>query len=45
MQIGPENAAVRAGSVIFVEAEAEHRFATSRKRWGCWCSSHRRSRN
>jgi mannose-6-phosphate isomerase-like protein (cupin superfamily) len=26
MQIGSENAAVRAGSVIFVEAEAEHRF-------------------
>ena len=26
MQIGSENAEVRAGSVIFVEAEAEHRF-------------------
>jgi mannose-6-phosphate isomerase-like protein (cupin superfamily) len=26
MQIGPENAEVRAGSVIFVEAKAEHRF-------------------
>jgi mannose-6-phosphate isomerase-like protein (cupin superfamily) len=26
MQIGSENAGVRAGSVIFVEAEAEHRF-------------------
>lgn len=26
MQIGAENAEVRAGSVIFVEAEAEHRF-------------------
>ena len=26
MQIGSENADVRAGSVIFVEAEAEHRF-------------------
>ena len=26
MQIGSENAEVRAGSVIFVEAEVEHRF-------------------
>jgi len=26
MQVGSENAEVRAGSVIFVEAEAEHRF-------------------
>ena len=26
MQIGSENAQVRAGSVIFVEAEVEHRF-------------------
>lgn len=26
MQIGPEHAEVRAGSVIFVEAEVEHRF-------------------
>ncbi|MBI3646193.1 MAG: cupin domain-containing protein [Acidobacteriales bacterium] len=26
MQIGSEHADVRAGSVIFVEAEAEHRF-------------------
>ena len=26
MQIGPEKAEVRAGSLIFVEAEAEHRF-------------------
>jgi mannose-6-phosphate isomerase-like protein (cupin superfamily) len=26
MQIGSENAEVRAGSVIFVEAETEHRF-------------------
>ncbi len=26
MQIGSENAEVRAGSLIFVEAEAEHRF-------------------
>jgi mannose-6-phosphate isomerase-like protein (cupin superfamily) len=26
MQIGAQNADVRAGSVIFVEAEAEHRF-------------------
>jgi mannose-6-phosphate isomerase-like protein (cupin superfamily) len=26
MQIGSENSEVRAGSVIFVEAEAEHRF-------------------
>jgi len=26
MEIGSENAEVRAGSVIFVESEAEHRF-------------------
>jgi len=26
MQIGSENSVVRAGSVLFVEAEAEHRF-------------------
>src|ERR1035438_3016492 len=45
MQIGSDHAEVRAGSLIFVEAEREHRFYDIREELEYWFSSPPQNRN